>query len=304
MAELKNEFSWSHSREASFRRCPRQYFFTYYGAWGGWDKRSDPRTRTLYVLKQLVRRAAWTGQVVHKCLHWILDTLRKTGAPPPEEDALRNTLRRMNKDYQESGEGLYWEDPKGVCALYDHEYEEDVTDEQWEQTMQRAAHCVSAFYVSPHFAAFAGDSSSNWISLEQLASFQVDGTKVYVQPDFARRVATGIEIYDWKTGKANKPATKEQLAVYALYAETAWKLSAEDTTSIEFNLSTGETFSTRTTREDTDAALSSIRTSIASMKSLLDDPATNRATEERFAMTDDESICRTCNFKRLCPKFL
>ena len=304
VAELKNEFSWSHSRETTFRRCPRQYFFTYYGSWGGWDKRSDAKTRTLYVLKQLVRRPAWSGQVVHKCINWVLDTLRKTGSPPPEEDALRNTLRRMNKDFQESGEGLYWEDPKSFCALYDHEYEEDVTDEQWENTMQRAATCVSAFYASPHMESFAKDSTSNWLALEQLASFNVDSTKAYLQPDFARRTPEGIEIYDWKTGKANAPATKEQLAVYALYASSFWKLPAEEVTTIEFNLSTGETISAQTTKENTAAALESIRTSIASMKSLLDDPATNRASEEKFALTDDDAICRTCNFKRVCPKFL
>ena len=36
-AELKNEFSWSNSRDATFRECPRRYYFRYYGSWGGWS---------------------------------------------------------------------------------------------------------------------------------------------------------------------------------------------------------------------------------------------------------------------------
>ena len=39
------------------------------------------------------------------------------------------------------------------------------------------------------------------------------------------------------------------------------------------------------------------------MKALLDDPATNAAREEKFAMTDNERTCRHCNFRRVCPKF-
>ena len=42
---LRNEFSWSLSRDRVLRECARKYWFTHYGMWGGWQRRADPRTR-------------------------------------------------------------------------------------------------------------------------------------------------------------------------------------------------------------------------------------------------------------------
>ena len=36
MATFKNEFSWSKTRDETFKSCPRQYWFAYYGFWNGW----------------------------------------------------------------------------------------------------------------------------------------------------------------------------------------------------------------------------------------------------------------------------
>ena len=51
MTELKNEFSWSKTRDEIFRTCPRQYWFAYYGYWNGWHENASERTRKIYILK-------------------------------------------------------------------------------------------------------------------------------------------------------------------------------------------------------------------------------------------------------------
>jgi len=51
MTELKNEFSWSKTRDEVFKACPRQYWFAYYGYWNGWLDNAPGRTRQIYVLK-------------------------------------------------------------------------------------------------------------------------------------------------------------------------------------------------------------------------------------------------------------
>jgi len=56
MSTFKNEFSWSISRDRVFQTCPRQYYFNYYGYWGGWETDAPERTRQIYVLKQLKNR--------------------------------------------------------------------------------------------------------------------------------------------------------------------------------------------------------------------------------------------------------
>ena len=303
MAELKNEFSWSKSRDDAFRRCPRQYYYAYYGFWGGWEKRADPRVRTLYVLKNLVGRAMWAGQVVHKCIHWILDTLRRDGAAPALEDAVRNTLRRMNKDFQDSGEGLYWDDPKRIVGLREHEYEEDVDDDEWQRVMEHAANCVTRFYESEVFSLLSKDSTDRWLALESLSSFRLEDVKVYVQPDFARKTDDGLTIYDWKTGKADKPSTREQLACYAFYATKQWSAAPTDVTTAELNLGTGTLIERKMTADDLKAAETTIRDSIQGMRALLDDVPTNLATEDHFPLATDEKPCRLCNFRCLCPRF-
>ena len=66
--ELKNEFSWSKTRDQTFRECLRKYYFQYYGGWGGWLKDADARIRQIYMLKNLYTRQMWAGDHVHLCL--------------------------------------------------------------------------------------------------------------------------------------------------------------------------------------------------------------------------------------------
>ena len=51
-----------------FTECPRQYWFQYYGFWSGWQVGADPRTREIYILKQLKNRHMWAGERVHSCI--------------------------------------------------------------------------------------------------------------------------------------------------------------------------------------------------------------------------------------------
>ena len=63
--DLRNDFSWSRSRDGAFHDCRRKYYYQYYGAWGGWDPAAAPEVRRLYVLKQLQSRQQWVGRAVH-----------------------------------------------------------------------------------------------------------------------------------------------------------------------------------------------------------------------------------------------
>jgi len=77
MTEIRNEFSWSKSRDEIFQTCPRQYYFNYYGYWGGWEKGSPERIRQIYLLKNLKNRFMWTGEKVHDCIKHTLKNLQR-----------------------------------------------------------------------------------------------------------------------------------------------------------------------------------------------------------------------------------
>lgn len=304
MADLRNEFSWSKSRDDMFRTCPRQYYYQYYGAWGGWNDKADARTRTLYVLKQLQSRQQWVGSTVHNCLRWVLATLRKTGQPPVEELALQNLGRRLQVDFQNSGEGLYWEKPRESCALLEHEYDDlDVPDGAWQESFEKALRCVSMFYQSAVLRDLLDVPREQWLELEELASFKVDDTRVWVQLDFAHRKDGQIRIYDWKTGGADTDATRNQLALYVLYAASRWKSEPGQILAMEFNLNSGDLFERTATPDQLDAARQRVQESATAMKALLDDAGLNLASEERFSLTDSEKTCRRCPFRRVCPRW-
>jgi len=76
MTELKNEFSWSKTRDEVFKTCLRQYWFAYYGYWNGWLENAPERTRQIYVLKNLKNRHMWAGEKVHECIQRSLNNIR------------------------------------------------------------------------------------------------------------------------------------------------------------------------------------------------------------------------------------
>ncbi len=304
MAELRNDFSWSHSRDEKFQTCPRQYFYHYYGAWGGWDAKADPKARTLYILRQLQTRQQWLGATVHNCVRWILATLYKTGQPPDEEVALHQLGRRLQKDFEASGEGLYWHNPREHTALIEHEYDDlEVTDDVWEETFEKALRCVSAFFHSTILQDIGRVPADQWLELEERAHFTLDEIKVWVQLDFALRDHAGLRIFDWKTGKADLDVTRRQLALYALYAQERWQATPDAITLVEFNLNNGDIFERQPTDADRVAVAERVVTSSANMLALLDDPELPVAREEKFALTEDEKACLRCPFRRICPKW-
>src|SRR5690242_16486769 len=125
MTDLKNELSWSKSREDVFSHCKRQYYYRYYGSWGGWESGADPRVREYYVLSKLKSRHMWAGEVVHECIERSLRNIEAGIDPLPTEEIIAITKDRMRAEFRSSREGLYRDKPKS-CALAEHEFKEAV----------------------------------------------------------------------------------------------------------------------------------------------------------------------------------
>ncbi len=117
MAPFKNEFSWSKSRDETFKTCPRQYWFAYYGFWNGWLKDAPKRTRPIYVLKNLKNRQAWDGEKIHNCIHRSISNIRRGIKVLPVEEIISITLNQMRNEFRSSREKKYWEKPKTCPTL-------------------------------------------------------------------------------------------------------------------------------------------------------------------------------------------
>jgi len=280
----------------AFGECRRQYWFVAYGGWGGWEKSAPERTREVYVLSKIKNRWMWAGEVVHAAVAEILESYR-AGAPGPTID-LRT---RMREQWKSSRDRVYRRPRMAkTCALSEHEFELSVDD--WAEVADHADRCFRAFRESPIHAELKSLERAQWLAIEELDSFALDGTKIHVKLDAAHRWKDGLRIVDWKTGRSGEESDPFQLAVYALYAIDAWQVGPEDVRVVEANLATGKTFERWVTAQEIFDTRRKMLESIAEMKGLLQGPPEdNTAAEADYAPTSDPRSCRRCNFRRICP---
>ncbi|TAN37279.1 MAG: DUF2800 domain-containing protein [Verrucomicrobia bacterium] len=302
---VTNDFSWSKTRDEIFRDCLRKYYFHYYSAWGGWDPNAPPRTRQLYILKNLQTRATWAGNHVHRAIHTVLTELHGGGEPPAPEMAAEQILTALRKDFRDSLARRYQQYPRKACGLFEHEYELEIADEQWKETADHAVQCLRTFFGADIFSAIRQLPADAWLELEELASFTLDGIKVYVQLDFAQRTDNGVKIFDWKTGRREAAHAELQLACYTLYAVEKWGIVPEQVQTVEFNLASGVVTPRQFDAAGLETMKDYIRDSADEMSFLLEDAANNQPqAESAFEFAEDAAVCRHCNFLKACPRWL
>jgi len=127
MSTFKSKFSWSISRDRVLQTCHRQYYFNYYGYWGGWDLDALERTRQIYILKQLQNRFMWVGAKVHDCIKHSLTNLRRGMSVLDVDQIVDIALNQMKEEFRSSREKRYLTHPK-TCALFENEYDVRVSD--------------------------------------------------------------------------------------------------------------------------------------------------------------------------------
>jgi CRISPR/Cas system-associated exonuclease Cas4 (RecB family) len=301
MSTFKNEFSWSISRDRVFQICPRQYYFNYYGYWGGWENAAPERTRQIYILKQLQNRYMWAGAKVHDCINHTLTNLQRGISVLDVDQIVEITLNQMREEFRSSREKRYLTHPK-TCALFEHEYEVPISDADWKNTADNVVQCLRNFYASETFAMLKELPQQMWLEVEDFSSFNLDSTKIWAVLDCSFRTKNGeITIIDWKTGRKMSEDVSMQLSCYAMYAMEKWGMDPKKVKLIEYNLlaNKGVEFSVTTTEiENTKAYITG---SIADMHSLLVDVNENTPKDEKaFSKIEDERIRAGCNFRKVC----
>ena len=145
MSELKNEFSWSKTRDEVLKTCSRQYWFSYYGYWNGWLENAPERTRQIYILKNLKNRHMWAGEKVHECIQRSLNNIRRGIKVLRVDEIISITLDQMRAEFRSSKSMNYRKNPKS-CGLFEHEYEMEVSDEEWKAVAGNVGTCLRNFY--------------------------------------------------------------------------------------------------------------------------------------------------------------
>ena len=312
MAELKNEFTWSASRQRTFEYCQRQYWWNYYGSWGGWGRDAPAEAREAYMLKNLANRWTWAGTVVHEAIEAVLRRLLAAGAQGAlgfadlvdVEAELEAATVKMRAQWTESREGHYRLRPKKRFGLMEHEYGDEVPRAEWKVANEKVRKSLRAFLTSELFEQIRSSDPSSWLPIETLDQFDFEGTGIWAVLDFALRHPDGrVEIYDWKTGEVKPDDNILQLGCYALYV--GQKHDADPTRVTTHLVYLGETlqdFPMRVTEKDLATTRGEIRASIAAMRTRLRDKAANVAVRDDFPLTEDLGRCGVCTYRRLCGR--
>lgn len=304
MADFKNEFSWSVSRNNLFNECKRKYYYNYYGSWGGWDKNiPDEVVRKLYVLKNLQMRWMWKGNVVHHEIERILKELVSTGKLTPIEKSKERVTTLMRDGFKSSRDGQYWNHNgslKFVLALFEHEYATETSDEIWKKNYDETITCLENFYSSDILETVQSLSKEDVITIESMkpSNLSFSEERFFAKPDLAYRLDDRLQIVDWKTGNAD--ADDFQFKVYTIYAIEDLGFELENIDVIEYNLVHDKKTLHNFNAEDIKETKSIIIKSIDAMKSYLSDPEENIALMTNFERTEDSKTCNWCNFQKIC----
>jgi len=298
MGRLVNVFSWSRSRDVTFNQCARRYWFNYYGHWGGWEHGCDPRTRRIYVLKQLANRWMWAGSLVHDHLAMVLMEMRD-GRLPERSAVIERTIQAMRDGFRSSRSGFYQQRPK-TTALMEHHYGADSDDIDWVEVRDHVSACMDAFFDGPFPQTLEGLAREDWLAIEDIGHFDFEGTKIWAVPDLAYRTDDTVVIVDWKTGRRSRTPDPIQLACYALYATDTWGVPPETVKTIEVNLGLGTAHEESIDEARLEVVRNDMRESIGKMVAMLRDVKGNGAVEEDFPRTEDRRTCGSCPFQETC----
>jgi hypothetical protein len=298
VADLTNDFSWSRSRDGCFEECKRQYFYRYYGSWGGWASDAPPDIRRLYILKQLASRQMWAGRIVHDAIEMALNVYRE-GGEIPVEPFVRDAIERMRAEWRLSKAAHYREKPK-TTALFEHEYQVDIRKEAWLAIAGSVQNCLRNFFKLPLLASIRQTSSEHWSIEHWSKTFDFEGTPVWSAPDFGYWTPEGrLALVDWKTGGGGESASF-QLGCYALYANEVLGVPPHNVDLFEVNLREPVVTPHHWSDDRLEEVRERLRLSIRGMKSYLKDPEANLAVMTDFELTENLRICRWCNFKAVC----
>ena len=290
-----------------FESCKRQYYFNYYGSWGGWDKNADAQAQLLYRLKKITTVPQLVGTVVHDAISNALNALKlgRDILPFAVETYAQNLFRQH---LRESKEHLWRYSASQYTNLFEHYYNEPFTETDQNNSTNHISTSLNAFFASNAYATLQSARPEDYLTIEDLTDFTLASacadsgqvsTKIWVVLDVAIRRDKSVYIFDWKTGR-ERQADRHQLAVYALYATSQWNVALPDLQLQDIYLQTSTERTLDLSPDDLDQTRIFVTESVQKMRALLDDPEQNTASQDTFPMTTNTRLCATCPFKAVC----
>jgi hypothetical protein len=173
----KPSFSWSISRHDCFATCRRRYFYSYYAA---------PVDPEIQRLKRLSALPLWTGSVVHETIEKVLRSFDRMPSDVEQEALVREAVHsRMLSDWRESEAGSQ------RFRLFEHEYVVPSIRRTRRSRSVTVMRSMRNFFKSETLRPGLRRGPRARLELEDLVSFKVGETSVFLRMDLAYRATTG-----------------------------------------------------------------------------------------------------------------
>ncbi|NDJ35109.1 MAG: PD-(D/E)XK nuclease family protein [Chloroflexi bacterium] len=292
-------FSWSHSRHTLFATCRRRYYLHYYGSRRIRETNSRV-VRAIWWLKQITPMSAWIGTVVHEAAAAALRAVRD-GMPVPDVRVLARERFAAGLEASARGRKLdgrwlvLWPDAYGGSGTGSPE---ELLEGLLDNLL--ASDTYKSLTNLPGGLFQEIDEAFQSFELEGIA--RLGTVRTFAIPDVLILNDRTLRIVDWKTGSTTPDSVRWQAGIYQLYAGLTYDLQEEEISVEIVDLTQGSSGEPAGGTPGFAETRAFIETSIAEMVDLMADVDYHTVSIRDFPMTDDLTLCQTCNFKRACRR--
>lgn len=299
--------NWSFSRRGLLERCPRQYYYSYYGASDRFatDEPMKPMLMRLRAMDSIPLRL---GSLAHLTISTFLKH-RQAGARADMPGLTRWAVGLLYKDAEYSEADPDGQNPPPGRYPPRLLREFNARDPQARQAVSDAAEALrkalNTFAGAQKLGVFRTEGAKPGALVEYPFRISILGALVSGRVDLAFRRDGSWHIVDWKTGAADAGSDDSlQLAVYALWARDSVSSGFEPATCrievMKCFLGSGSIV-----RFDvSEAVLDRARVRIAQdMERILEaHPYGVAANASAFSPCLQPRVCRQCSFQSVCPE--
>lgn len=293
----------------SIKSCLREYYYSYYGYYRGWDYEASEDRKITWRLKKLTNIWIAFGDVIHEGIKAVIKYKINNKDNEIDIDKFKEFIRkRLNNIVFKSSRRdskFKWDEYPSGEMLQEYYYEGKLDKEDIDEIKERIEQCVENFFESKTFLDIKQGNYSNILEVDEKTFnyILIDKVKIFAIIDMLYIDNYGnCIIVDWKTGKYDEDH-EEQLLVYSLYVMEKYKIPVENIRGRIEYLLTGENVEFNVTNEDIEAIRSRVRQEINVIDAMLCDKELNKPHDKSmFIMTDQDYKCKRCKYKRLCEE--
>lgn len=293
---------WSYSRRNLLERCPRAYYYQYYGA-NRRTAKAEPLKERLHFLKTLPSRHLRVGQIMHLAIRtYLMSHQQKKGWTVK---GLLNWAQKISQgDYVYSREYRLGDTPPEgrypPVLLLEFYYGLENADRLFLESESRMIKALQNFAVNPKFANFRRGACNPNALIEKNISIKNSHFSMFGKLDLVYPDGDRIGIVDWKLGAAGNNDDSLQLLSYALGAIKEFNCQPDSIDLYCIHLSDSSIESSNISEQEVSRAKGRIIQDLERMKMM--DEYGKQAIAEAFTPCAQPRICAQCVFESICPK--